>query len=130
MQVGEGDEIGFVVGRDGEDGVTDLLDVNGAREGCFLRVVALQLYAVGGIGDVVCCDWGMVAMLLNRVSFYTCTVLGHLKLEEGIIPNLFTNQPRLPLPINPLPQKQLPEKWIQRFLLIPKLLTATSILLF
>lgn len=61
MQVREGDEKGFVIGGDGEDGVPDLLDVDGAREGGFLCIVALQLYAMGGVGDVVCCDWGMVA---------------------------------------------------------------------
>jgi hypothetical protein len=41
VEVGECDQVCFVEGWDGEDGVTDLLDVDGAREGCFLCVVAL-----------------------------------------------------------------------------------------
>ena len=41
MQVGEGNEVCFVVGGDGEDGVPDLFYVDCAGEGCFLCVVAL-----------------------------------------------------------------------------------------
>lgn len=41
MEGGESDEVGFVVGGDGEERVTDLFDVDCAGEGGFLGVVAL-----------------------------------------------------------------------------------------
>ena len=41
MEGGEGDEVGFVVGGYGEEGVPDLFDVDCAGEGGFLGVVAL-----------------------------------------------------------------------------------------
>ena len=43
MESGEGDEVGFVVGWDGEEGVADLFDVDCAGERGFLGVVALEL---------------------------------------------------------------------------------------
>ncbi len=43
MESWKGDEVGFVVGFESIESVTDLLDVNCAGEGCFLRVVALKL---------------------------------------------------------------------------------------
>ena len=43
MQGWEGDEVGFVVGFEAVDGVTDLFDVNCAGKGCFLSIVALEL---------------------------------------------------------------------------------------
>lgn len=43
MQRGDGDEVGFVIFRDCEEGVTNLFDVNGSRERGFLGIVAFQL---------------------------------------------------------------------------------------
>ena len=49
MDVGEGDEVGFgrsggvVGGREGQQGVANLSDVDCATEGSFLAVVALEL---------------------------------------------------------------------------------------
>lgn len=48
MQGGEGDEVGFVVGGDGEEGVADLFDVDCPGKGGFLGVVALELRGVLG----------------------------------------------------------------------------------
>lgn len=45
MDVGEGDEVGFVVmGGKGEEGVADLFDVNGTAEGGFLTIVPFELF--------------------------------------------------------------------------------------
>ena len=43
MESWEGDEVGFVVGLESVDGMTDLFDLDCAGEGCFLRIVALKL---------------------------------------------------------------------------------------
>ena len=43
MESREGDEVGFVVGFESEDGVTDLFDLDCSGEGCLLRIVALKL---------------------------------------------------------------------------------------
>ena len=43
MEGREGDEVGFVEGFEGVDGVTDLFDVDCAGKGGFLGIVALKL---------------------------------------------------------------------------------------
>lgn len=43
MESWESDEVGFVVGLESVDGVTNLFDLDGAGEGSFLRIVALKL---------------------------------------------------------------------------------------
>ena len=45
MQIGQGDEVGFVEGRDLEESMANLLDDNGTGEGHFLTIVALELRA-------------------------------------------------------------------------------------
>lgn len=43
MKGWDGDEVGFIVGFEGVDGVTDLFDVDCAGKRCFLGIVALKL---------------------------------------------------------------------------------------
>lgn len=43
MEGRKGDEVGFVVGFESVEGMTDLFNVNCAGKGCFLGVVALKL---------------------------------------------------------------------------------------
>jgi hypothetical protein len=40
VEVGEGDQVGFVVGGDPVDGVADLLDIDGSGERSLLCIVA------------------------------------------------------------------------------------------
>ena len=43
MEGRESDEVGFIVGFESEEGMTDLFNVNCAGKGCFLGIVALKL---------------------------------------------------------------------------------------
>ena len=43
VEGGEGDEVGFVIGSYGKEGVADLFDVDCAREGGFLSIITLEL---------------------------------------------------------------------------------------
>ena len=43
MKGWEGDEVGFVVRFERVEGVPDLFDLDRARKGCFLGIVALKL---------------------------------------------------------------------------------------
>ena len=43
MEGWKGDDVGFVVGFEGVDGVTDLFDLYCTGKGCFLGVVTLKL---------------------------------------------------------------------------------------
>ena len=54
MEGWQGDEVGFVVGFERVEGVTDLFDVDRAGKGCFLGIVALKLEKayVSGFGSV------------------------------------------------------------------------------
>ena len=54
MEGWEGDEVGFVVGFESVDGMTDLFDVDCAGKGCFLGIVTLKLQQaiVSGFGYV------------------------------------------------------------------------------
>lgn len=61
MQIWEGDEVRLVECWYREDCVSDLLDVDCAREGCLLRIVAFQVYAVLLICDSVCGDRRVMA---------------------------------------------------------------------
>lgn len=51
MQGGQSDEVVFVIGVEVEDGVADLLDVDGAAERGLLGVVARQTNALGFVPD-------------------------------------------------------------------------------
>lgn len=45
VDIGEGDEVGFVVmGGKGEEGMADLFDVDGTAEGGFLAIVPFELF--------------------------------------------------------------------------------------
>lgn len=71
MEGGEGDEVGLLLpiwGWDGQDGVTDLLDVDCAAEGCFLCVVALEVDASGEVGDGVGCRGWVVTVERRTIS--------------------------------------------------------------
>ena len=81
VEGGEGDEVGFVIGSYGEEGVADLFDVDCAREGGFLSIVTLELdgdpslvfaggqdcrqaylYAMFIVPYAVGCRWRMMAV--------------------------------------------------------------------
>jgi len=62
VQGGEGDEVGFVVLLECEEGVAELFDVNAAGERGFLGVVALEADAVLLVGYTVRCDGRVVAV--------------------------------------------------------------------
>lgn len=70
MQRGEGDEEGFrldggrrvhVGNGDGQDGVANLLDDNGALEARLLGIVAFEMDAGANVSDGIGCSWGMMA---------------------------------------------------------------------
>lgn len=46
MKSWKGDEVGFVERFESVEGVTDLLDMDCAGKGCFLRIVSLKLEKV------------------------------------------------------------------------------------
>lgn len=123
MQVRESDQVCLVICWYRENGMPDLLDVDSARERCLLRIVSLQVDAMVFIMDVVRCDGRMVTVekLLVVIS---CQWTGKYK------PDLLRNKLRRTSLILPFPKEQLSQEGIQRFLLIPKLLTPTRILLF
>ena len=52
MECWEGDEVGFIVGFESVDGMTDLFNVDCAGKGCLLGIVALKLQQaiVSGFG--------------------------------------------------------------------------------
>ena len=50
MKSWNSDKVGFVVFRNSEKGMTDLLDVDGTGEGGFLGVVAFELVDEGLVG--------------------------------------------------------------------------------
>lgn len=138
MEGGEGDEVGFVVGGYGEEGVADLFDLDGAGEGGFLGVVALELRegtllmrwgfvgserayldAVLVIPDAVGRHWRMVTISCQLCDSCTTTVV--------CTPDLLRNQLCRPRRIFKLTKEQLAQERIQRFLLRPKLVTPTAV---
>ena len=56
MQVGKSDQVSFIKCWNREDGVSNLLDVYCAREGGFLRIVALEVDAVLRVLYIICSD--------------------------------------------------------------------------
>lgn len=123
MQVWESDQVCLVVFGYREDGVSNLLDVDCSGEGGLLGIVSLEVDTMFFIVDMVGRYRRMVTIeyLLDILTFQR---------TRNHKPDLLRNQLRRPSSIHPLPKEQLSQKGIQRFFLISKLLTATSILLF
>ena len=88
-----------------EEGMADLLDVDGPAETGFLAIVALDLNAVFLVVDAVGGDGRVVRDLLRHETGDALLVI-------------------------PVAEEELAEEGVQRLLLRPELLTATAVLLF
>jgi hypothetical protein len=66
VESGESDQVVLVVLVDVENGVTNLLDVDGSTERGLLSVVTLETDTVLLVPDAVCGDWGVVANFTIR----------------------------------------------------------------
>lgn len=129
MQRGEGDKVGLFFargGRDGEDCVADLLDVDGFAKGCLLGIVAFEVDAGGKVRNAVRCGGRMVALWETCVSA-VCAYL--LTTTPDVLPDLLTYELRCTGFILPLAQKQLTQERVQGLLLIAVLLASAGILL-
>ena len=116
VEGGKGDEIRFrLAGRVGrcerEEGMADLLDVDGAGEGGFLGVVALELRRkmsgkeAGGVSQL-CAYLNAVFGICNAICCH-----------RRVMADLLGNKLCLSGIILPVAYKELAQKWIQRFLL-------------
>ncbi len=121
MQVGEGDEVCFVVGGDGEYGVSNLLDVDCPRKGGFLRIVSLRIYSMLLVRDMVGGDRRVVTSSVVR-DYSSSMCNGHE-------PDLLRYELCCTSFILPLSKEQFAQERVQRLLLISELLTSTGILL-
>jgi hypothetical protein len=127
MERRKGDQISVELFRprrgNGQDGMSDLLDVDGLGERCFLRIVAFEVDTGLGIDNRVRGRWGMMAvtMLLRRRKHSTGT--------RADTPNLLARQLRRPGSIPPLAKEELPQEGVQRLLLVAVLLAPTGVLL-
>ena len=75
VESGEGDEVVLVELVNVEDGVTNLLDVDGSTERGLLGVVSLEADTVLLVPDAVCGNWRVVATLVIRgevIPRYKC----------------------------------------------------------
>lgn len=66
VESGKSDQVILVILVDVENGVTDLLDVDGSTERGLLSVVTLETNTVLLVPDAVCGDWGVVARTVVR----------------------------------------------------------------
>lgn len=100
--------------------MANLLHVDRSREGGFLRIVALEVNTMLLVRDLVCCDRWVMAEFMLETGLYR---------DSGYEPDLLRNQLCSASLIYPFPQEELAQEGVQRFLLISKLVTSTSILL-
>ena len=121
MERGESDKVVLVVLVDVENGVTNLLDVDGSTERGLLSVVTLETDTVLLVPDAVCGDWGVMARLVVRRD--------GVWVLELYTPDLLTDELSGTGLVNPLAQEQLTQERVEGLLLATELLVTRGVLL-
>lgn len=128
VQRGQRDEVRLLVARgrgDGEDGVSDLLNVDGLGEGGLLGIVTLEMNAGWEIGDAVGGSGWVMAVIARLSAREACREAR----RYAASPDLLAYELCGAGVILPLAQEQLAQERVQGLLLVAVLLAAGSVLL-
>jgi hypothetical protein len=99
MQIRECNQVGFVVGGNGKNRVTDLFNIDCPREGCLLCIVTFQIYSMLLVRDPVGGS--------RRVVTRDPSVIMRSVPDEGYARDLFRYQLSHASIVLPLPEEEL-----------------------